>query len=221
LKFQVIECKSPDLNWEFDSSQPSYKIKTGEWFRTERVDPFPAYAHDPKLIATEMRKATAAFPIEFKVKVFSMDREVLGRTNAHASWENDWDKQKGKTNRTPFFPYIVMSGKRIPPHPAMTRYLAAHEYGHIVEGLDQILPRPAGIRQHFPYEEYEELRKVKPTQKLWWRMARERRRSVCERLQDLGLQRRDRVLAASRREAPGGRSQSRQMVEARGRHLPV
>ncbi len=30
---------------------------------------------------------------------------------------------------------IVMSGKRQPPHPAMTRYLVAHEYGHNVEWM--------------------------------------------------------------------------------------
>ena len=39
---------------------------------------------------------------------------------------------------------ICLAGKRIPPHPAMTRYLMGHEYGH---GVFYHLARLRGFEQ--------------------------------------------------------------------------
>src|SRR5205823_804865 len=56
------------------------------------------------------------------------------RTNGATHVEVDYDgPQDAKGNYTGRIGSIYLSAKRIPIHPAMTRYLVAHEYGHVVE----------------------------------------------------------------------------------------
>ncbi len=112
-----------ELRWPFAGNNPL--IKCGRY--TEDVDPFPGYAHPQRLVEEGLEHATKAFPVGGDpVQCFILTYEVIARTNGHAS------KWYGR-EKSDFSPYIVLSGKRIPPMPGMTRYLAAHEYGHVVD----------------------------------------------------------------------------------------
>ena len=57
--------------------------------------------------------------------------EEVSRTNGFTAAQDRYDEELGK--QVPDGHFIVLAAKRIPPHPAMTRYLVAHEYGHAVE----------------------------------------------------------------------------------------
>lgn len=93
------------------------------------VDPFPAYPHDLTLVERCYSAVTEACPLALEPVVFLLDREPLVRTNGWAEPDTDWDGERWQHARG----QIVLAGKRIPLHPAMTRYLVAHEYGHHVE----------------------------------------------------------------------------------------
>jgi len=93
------------------------------------VDPCPGFGHDLALVEKELDYLQHVAPLPFPIKVAVMDRELLGRTNAQYHELFDWsDREHGKRVGV-----ILLSGKRIPMHPAITRYLVAHEYGHAVE----------------------------------------------------------------------------------------
>jgi hypothetical protein len=137
LKTKVIFKTHDDLEWGFDSKEPSVTLRDhNSYARTTYVDPFPAYAHNLALVAQQVKEVTDAFPITWPVTFYILSNEVTSRTNAWAvASDHDYNKPlpenaPEKYERTP---YIVFSGKRIPIMPAMTRYLVAHEYGHIVE----------------------------------------------------------------------------------------
>lgn len=99
--------------------------------RQVEFDPFPGYANDIEVVEEIARKVTDIAPPIWDVYLYNMDREVGGRTNAWASYEQIYDYEKSQYDRT--IGRIVLSGKRIPIHPGMTRHLVAHEYGHNLE----------------------------------------------------------------------------------------
>lgn len=144
-----------DLAWPFEG-EPCYRVLEGSYGRHVKVDPFPAYAHSKELIVAEMEKVGAAFPIAEKVHVFILDREPIERTNAWCSIGCDYDAPE-VDGRKPWSATIVMAGKRIPIHPAMTRYLVSHEYGHVVaEAMRRRRKEKDGERAL--YKEYADLR---------------------------------------------------------------
>lgn len=102
-------------------------------FRVD-VDPFPAYAHDPVLAGATLARLMETFPLLFPPEVVLLEFEATARINA---WVQHVDKATDETfNEEANYPYdslIVLSGKRGPLHPAMTRFLVAHEYGHLIE----------------------------------------------------------------------------------------
>jgi hypothetical protein len=80
-----------------------------------------------------VKQVEKAFPIGFETFYFLHSFELPDRTNGDASkntvsWE---DEDKG--TKAVWEGVINLYGKRIPLHPAMTRYLVAHEYGHVVD----------------------------------------------------------------------------------------
>jgi hypothetical protein len=128
----VVLLTTKDLRWPFaDNNQPRYRLDAGDgaWATTQIVDPFPCYPHDPQLVEQCLRAATAAFPLEPAPVVFVLSHEPPQRTNG-------WAESKSRYDGDEYLPargQIVLAGKRIPLHPAMTRYLVAHEYGHHVQ----------------------------------------------------------------------------------------
>ena len=137
MSLQVIPINDSDLSWGFTDTMPSFSVKSGRYGRREKVDPFPCYAHDLTLVQSEAERTASLFPVPFAVQVYVSSFEMEGRTNAHAYTEFDYDYDGKKVNGE--YPVssavgvIVISGKRIPIMPAMTRYLVSHEYGHLVE----------------------------------------------------------------------------------------
>lgn len=133
MKERVVELVEPA--WDFDDG-PRYVLDTGEFRRQQKVDPTPAYGHDVALVAETLARCESRFPVRHPPKIFCLRNEVTGRTNGWTGHEYSYDssgKNKDEHGRPPTIPYIVLSGKRIPPHPAVTRYLVAHEYGHVVD----------------------------------------------------------------------------------------
>ena len=151
---EVIEVTRDDLRWNLGDGTPTAKIPGG---RTE-VDPFPCYPHDLDLVRATLADVEAAARLPMvPAAIYVLHVEALSRTNGWASPEYEWDEDAGKWDYTPGT--IVLSGKRIPLHPAMTRYLVSHEYGHHVEyaiskarGLD---PHQEELR-----EEYAKIRRL-------------------------------------------------------------
>lgn len=98
--------------------------------RAGTFDPFPAYAHDVE----QARKTVAGVmdwcPPLYDIEIHLPNREEVGRTNGYSTNCYPHRYIDGERITEPPVGLIVMSGKRIPPHPAMTRYLVGHEYGH-------------------------------------------------------------------------------------------
>lgn len=129
----VHEVIDRDLCWPFNGAGPAFPVIDGSYTRSEKVDPFPCYAHSAGLVRAELGRAASLFPLPFAVHVYVSHFETEGRTNAHASPGYDYQAEMVNGEYPIGTGTIVLSGKRIPLHPAMTRYLVSHEYGHLVE----------------------------------------------------------------------------------------
>lgn len=128
-KIRVVDV--PGLKWDWET--PSMMIPSpakGMWERTVRADPFPCYSHDIKLVRKVAKDIALAFPIHAPCVIAVFHYEPTERTNGNCTIESDWNKKKKSKNY--WGGSIGLYGKRIPPHPAMTRYLTSHEYGHAV-----------------------------------------------------------------------------------------
>jgi|SRR6185437_9035160 len=131
MKIKITEHCSEDLIWPFDG-KPYFRLPVGSYGHSEVVDPTPCYAHNLDVVRVESDRCVATFPIDRDVTICVLHRENESRTNGHTGFEYNY-KVESKDREYPWMPYIVLQGKRIPPHPAMTRYLVAHEYGHVVK----------------------------------------------------------------------------------------
>jgi hypothetical protein len=127
---RIVELKTEDLGWPFNGD-PQFSVGPPKHLRTLKADPFPCYAHDAMLVRQMAAKVEELFPIGFLPTYYVLHHDVEGYTNGHCNRAYDYDRSRKEPY--PWDPWIVLAGKRIPPHPAMTRYLVAHEYGHLVE----------------------------------------------------------------------------------------
>lgn len=120
------------LSWGFDGGGPRLAVKG----RYEEVDPFPCYHHDLKLVEDTLEIAKKAFPIDPargpKVSVLAYDTK--GHVNGWANVGYDYSERDEDGNYA-WRLEIAMMGKRTPIHPAMTRFIMAHEYGHSIEDV--------------------------------------------------------------------------------------
>lgn len=130
---QVVETVR-ELRWNFDSSQPYQYVEFPQvpnaYGKQENVDPTPCYTHEHSLVQAVFDRVRYSAPLPYHLKVFILSYEPLGRTNG---WFNDYSAWQGEGKSSIPYGTICLAGKRIPLHPAMTRYLVAHEYGHAVE----------------------------------------------------------------------------------------
>lgn len=128
---EIIEKTYNDINWDF-TGNPTLKLSG--WIK-ETIDPTPCYSHDLELVkkcAKEAVELTFDIP---NTSLFVSHFEGLSRTNGWAQQIVDYDGNYDEEARcyTDKLYTIFFHGKRTPIHPAITRYLVAHEYGHIVE----------------------------------------------------------------------------------------
>ena len=112
------------LCWSFNLVTPYFRIPCLEHTDDVRVDPHPCYAHDALLVKAELEHCDEVFPLPQDTHIYLLNRERLDRCNADAFTDAVYKSPRRQG-------IIRMDGKRIPPHPAMTRYLVAHEYGHL------------------------------------------------------------------------------------------
>lgn len=166
-KLEIIDVNADRLQWTFAGSAPSVMLPGLKW-RGEPVDPFPAYAHDPKLAALFADRCVQVWPLGYSLTYFLIPFEGMSRTNGLSNYEASGCRcsdcvREGKSAADELG-YVVLHAKRIPPHPAMTRYLVAHEYGHHVENwLERLFyPSKEGTLPAFGsgklIEEYAKLR---------------------------------------------------------------
>jgi hypothetical protein len=150
---RVVELTAEDLDWSFRDSRP--RLRTGRGSSYE-VDPFPAYPHDLDLVRATLEQVERAVSIEHKPTLYVFHFEPIARTNGWA--ERGYGRYDREAERHTLAPgQIVLAGKRIPPHPAMTRYLVAHEYGHHV---DYTICDRRGLEVDGLDEEYAKLRRL-------------------------------------------------------------
>jgi len=76
-----------------------------------------------------IRLVERTFKLKIKVIWHILEVEVADRVNGWCASDFGYNAKDEKI----YEPQIILSGKRIPIHPAMTRYLISHEYGHAVE----------------------------------------------------------------------------------------
>lgn len=153
--------KPADVVWPF-GREPEIELPAKGWRQREKVDPTPAYGHDLAVVESAIELVERAWPLP---EAFGPDWIVLpvdtpARTNGWTSRHFDytWKNPDGvDQSQAPWRAYIALAGKLIPPHPAVTRYLVAHEYGHVVRHW---LDRVFGYREESDqlYREYAKLR---------------------------------------------------------------
>jgi hypothetical protein len=164
VKVKLVEIKREDLLWDRgeDGTKAFFKHDfTSRSSRRANVDPTFAYPHDTSLLLSRVQQAAEVFPIDFETTVIVLPVEKMNRMNACAGFESDWDSYDDeKKCYTNFFPFIEVQGKSIPPHPAMTRYLAAHEYGHLVESHMENRLEPGKIAYGQFEDEYITMREI-------------------------------------------------------------
>lgn len=133
---RIVSVTADQMIWRFENEEPV--VRTGDRYASTKVDPFPAYAHDLDVVADTLAWVEETVDVKHKPTVYILDREPLSRTNGWANVEHryhdeDCTEPCCADKSVKWDGVIVLAGKRIPPHPAVTRYLVAHEYGHHVE----------------------------------------------------------------------------------------
>jgi hypothetical protein len=155
-----VELTPADVIWPFDQKgEPYVLVGGGKWPRRTPVDPFPGYAHDIALVRETAARVADVWPLPFPLRVYLLHYEIPSRTNG---WEQmdagDYSTGKGKD----WVCSIALIGKRTPPHPAMTRYLVAHEFAHaVVDAL--LLARGEEPGKDVVVEEYSKRRDLCPS----------------------------------------------------------
>ncbi len=156
LSKRVQYLRPQDVTWPFSASDPYFLVNPAGTYHTQiHIHPFPCYVHERPVLLDEQARVEASFPIGFPPTYYVLPHDTPHGTNAYATSNAVWDGSK----QTGFAPYVVFAGKRTPIHPAMTRYLAGHEYGHLVQ---QWIEHQKGYRDTTLLEkEYAAVRGVK------------------------------------------------------------
>jgi hypothetical protein len=131
-----------DAAWPFDgTSTPRWQHQN--YGSVATFDPYPAYAHELQDVVEAAAHVEACCPPLWNVELYVADREEIARSNGHSSVFADGHYEGDEWIKHDPLGLIMLSGKRIPPHPAMTAYLVGHEYGHNVEWmLNQVRDAP-------------------------------------------------------------------------------
>lgn len=131
---KVVTLTHADINWEFSDSrrEPTISVQIGEqWPERFIVDPFPCYPHDAGVADEALEDCRAACILEHEPSVWLTSFETVTRFQGLTVHRFDY-RTKNDDGRNPWYQGIILWGKRVPLHPALTRYLVAHEYGHCV-----------------------------------------------------------------------------------------
>jgi len=123
-----------DVIWPFHRQQAEVRLAHRFGTRIEQVDPFPGYSHDRAIVTATVAAVEGAYPLPdpFAPRYFLLPVDTPAHTNGWTDrgWEYRRNRKPDAERR--WAGSIILCGKRIPPHPATTRYLVAHEFGHVV-----------------------------------------------------------------------------------------
>lgn len=122
-----------EAEWSFRDSKPAWRHRVHGSIAT--FDPFPAYAHDRIVVEQAAAHVVKRCPPVWDVELYIADREEVGHSNGFSNVHEGGRYVDGEWVKGEPTGLIVLSGKRVPPHPALTSYLVAHEYGHNVEWM--------------------------------------------------------------------------------------
>ncbi|MDE2101835.1 MAG: hypothetical protein KGL39_31605 [Patescibacteria group bacterium] len=124
MSSDVHVVEHPDLRWQYEGSPRVYLGR-----RSESVDPTPCYPHPRVVVNDALNQVLEILPARWPLTFWLTDHEGLDRMNGKSWYDTDYRKEP----RTFEHFHTTLWVKRVQPHPAMTRYLVAHEYGHHVE----------------------------------------------------------------------------------------
>lgn len=122
-----------DGQWLFREAESRPVWRTEVFGQLATFDPFPAYPHDVADVQRAVDRVTGRVAPLWDVTLLVADREEIGRSNGFSNSRQHGHYEGDTWVQDPPVGVIVLSGKRIPPHPALTAYLVAHEYGHQIE----------------------------------------------------------------------------------------
>lgn len=134
-KFLKLDPKEVYWNFQHNSS-PYFSIQSlfKSYPDSINIDPFPCSTHNMDLLKKHVTEVESKFKIHAPVRWIILPFETTCHTNATAYHYAIYNDKKPKLKeRYCFEGFVAMSGKRTIVHPAMTRYLAGHEYGHMVD----------------------------------------------------------------------------------------
>lgn len=119
--------------WDYRDNAPTWRPT--DYSTTATFDPFPAYPHQLDEVQAAVEHVTRCRPPLWTVDLFVADREETGRSNGFSNVTENSHYEGDEWVQGAPSGLIVLPGKRTPPHPAVTRYLVAHEYGHNIEWM--------------------------------------------------------------------------------------
>jgi hypothetical protein len=160
---QVTLLSHDDLIWPLGTqdSAPQFSYGAGKYPRTIKVDPYPAYSHSLPLVESLVAQCEEAFPLpQASTGMWLLPLDFIDRLNGISFEDQIYYRGDGTEWEDKIACYcgcgemlkfggqaltIALAGKRIPIHPAMTRYLVPHEYGHAVF---HYVARKLGYKEH-------------------------------------------------------------------------
>jgi len=169
---RVAVLEPGDLQFGYDAKPPQWKsqpVLKSSYPTGDEVDPWgPAYTHDERLVSELLRECVNAAPLgSAPVTVYVGLWEGLARTNGWSTYDHPYYRDGDDISwwhgpgLKPWEGVIALSGKRIEIHPAVTRYVVAHEYGHVVDvALAQLRYPGDGNAFHKLHEDYRRLRRL-------------------------------------------------------------
>jgi hypothetical protein len=121
-----------EARWDWRDTAPKWREPVSG-YTLATFDPFPAYPHDAQTVQAAVDAAASAWAPSWDITVHVADREDTGRTSGFAHLYEGGRYDGDDWTETEPHGVIVLAGKRIPPHPAVTAYLVGHELGHHAE----------------------------------------------------------------------------------------
>jgi hypothetical protein len=166
---KFIEISKDDLIWDFSSPKPRFSIpsQARDWPSTIYVEPFPCTGIvDIELVKKEAERVQNLFPIGTLLTWFTLPLEEETRCNAWASADDLWGNEgEAKIIKEKHIKEgrIGFTARRTIIHPALVKYLVAHEYGHQVDywinAKIRLEEKLDGGSDHFR-DRYAEFRKI-------------------------------------------------------------
>ena len=163
---KVISVNPDQLVWPIATlgggPTPQHRVGSGSYKTSVSVQPRPCYRADEALVEQLVAECVARFPLtgaaaaELYLLPHDFQDGFNGITLENTVWRrpdgSDWEETFPHRNggepmkRNGGMAHcIILAGKAVPHHPAMLRYLVAHEYGHAV--FNHLVPR-LGYHQH-------------------------------------------------------------------------